>query len=109
MAEQFTHDESKLEKAREYSLTFLKKRKRWSVVLFWLAGVFEIGFLILMLVFMDFKNSQNLFFFFAVFFIYCPLIMMVWRNSFKIDDLYYRLIHELKYQKDFINLIDKKT
>jgi len=99
MGTQFKPDNAKLETAREQSLTFLKKRKQWSIVLFCLAGAFEAGFFILMLFFMDFQNRQHWFIFFAVLFIYCPLIMFVWRNTFKIDDLYYRLVHELKYSQ----------
>jgi hypothetical protein len=38
MEEQFKPDKAKLEKAREKSLTFLKKREKWSIVLFCLAG-----------------------------------------------------------------------
>lgn len=103
MDEQFKPDKAKLEMARETSLTFLKKRKKWSIVLFCLAVVFEVGFFILMLCFMDFQNRQNWFIFFAVLFIYSPLVIIIWRNTFKIDDLYYRLIHELKYNEQVDN------
>lgn len=99
MDEQFKPDKAKLEMAREKSLTFLKKRKKWAIILFCIAIVLEVGFFILMLCFMDFHNRQNWFIFFAVCLVYCPLLIMIWRNTFKIDDLYYRLIHELKYNQ----------
>jgi hypothetical protein len=99
MNEQFTPDKAKLETAREKSLTFLKKREKWSIILFCIAGVFEVGLFVLMLCFMDFQNRQHWFVFFAVLFVYCPLVTIIWRNSFKIDDLYYRLIHDLKYNQ----------
>ena len=100
MNEQFKPDKAKLEMAREQSLTYLKKRKKWSIILLCLAGVFEGGFFILMLCFMNFHSRENWFIFFAVLFVYSPLGMILWRNTFKIDDLYYRLIHELKYNQD---------
>ena len=99
MDEQFKPDEAKLEMAREKSLTYLKKRKKWSIILLCLAGVLEGGFFILMLCFMDFHNREHWLIFFAVCLIYCPLGIIIWRNTFKIDDLYYRLIHELKYNQ----------
>jgi hypothetical protein len=62
-----------------------------------LAGLFEVGFFILMLVCMDFGDRFHWFLFFGFLMVYTPMITFTWRNAIKIDHLYYRLIDELKY------------
>ncbi len=62
-----------------------------------LAGFFELLFFVLLLVCMDFDNREHWFFFFGFLMVYTPTITFTWRNAVKIDQMYYRLIEELKY------------
>lgn len=100
MNEELERDAVRLEETRENSLSFLRKRKKWTVILLSLAWVFELGFFVLMLWFMDIHNRDHWFMLFVALFIYCPLVTLVWRNTFKIDNLFYRLAHEFKYNSD---------
>ena len=89
----------RLAAARERVQTFLIEKKRWTKGLFILTLLFEATFFVLMLAYMDFNNQNNCFIFFGFCWVYCPLITFTWRNAVKIDQLYYRLVNELKYNK----------
>ena len=91
-------DAARLRAAREEVQTFLERKSSWSKALFILTALSEICFFVLMLMFMDFGDQTHRFIFFSVMFVYCPLIMFVFRNSVRIDQLYYRLVDELKYK-----------
>ena len=93
-------DAKRLEQSRNTVQTFLRRKKRFSTALFILAGVFEITFFVLMLAFMDFGEQLYWFLFFGLCMVYCPLITFAWRNSVKIDQLFYRLVEELKYHRE---------
>jgi hypothetical protein len=90
-------DAARLADAREHVHTFLVKKRRFAAGLFWLAGLFEVAFFLLMLAFMDFGDRFHWFLFFGFLLVYSPMITFTWRNAIKIDHLYYRLIDELKY------------
>ena len=94
---QFQPDPAKTDAGRAQDLSFLQKRRTITVALFCLAAAFEVIFFILMLVFMDFRDKGSWFVFFAVLFVYCPLVTMTLRNAFKIDELFYRLVDELRH------------
>lgn len=91
-------DSTKLRAAREEVQTFLKKKSRWSKALFIATSLCEICFFMLMLFFTDFGDKTHRLIFVAVMFVYSPLIMFVFRNSIRIDQLYYRLVDELKFK-----------
>jgi hypothetical protein len=90
-------DRVRLERARNEVQTFLRRKKAFSIALFVFAGILEVMFFVLMLAFMDFTDRMHWFLFFAVLFVYCPLITFSWRNAVKIDHLFYRVIDELKF------------
>jgi len=92
-----TPDAQRLADAREHVHTFLNRKQRFAQGLFWLAGLFEVGFFVGMLVFMDFGDRFHWFLFFGFLLVYSPMITFTWRNAVKIDHLYYRLVDELKY------------
>ena len=93
-------DVTRLRAAREEVQSFLEKRNRWSRLLFIAAAICEIFFFADILWFMDFSNDTHLLIFFGFLFVYCPVIILVFRNSIRIDQLYYRLVDELKYTRD---------
>ena len=88
----------RLEAARREVQGYLLKKQRSTRALFWLAGLSEAIFFLLMLYFMDFGDRQSWFLFFGFLLVYTPLLLVVWRNSVKIDELYYRLVEELRYR-----------
>lgn len=90
-------DAARLAGAREHVHTFMIKKQRFTTALFWLTGLFEAVFLVVMLVLVDFKDPLQVLVLCGFVFLYCPLITFTWRNSIKIDHLYYRLLDELKY------------
>lgn len=92
-------DAQRLEAARDTVQTFLRRKRRWTVALFWVAGFFEAIFGIGMLIFMDWKDRTHWFLLFGFLTVYTPLITMTWRNFIKIDALFYRLVEELKYER----------
>ena len=92
-------DRKKLESARREVQTFLDRKSMWMKVLFFLAVCAEAGFLILMLMFTDFGDPTHRLIFVSVMLVYSPLILFVYRNSVRIDHLYYRLLDELKYKE----------
>ena len=98
MTNELEPDTTRLAGAREAVQTFLVRKERFSTGLFVLAGIFEVGFFVLMLVFMDFGDSLQRFLLCGFLWVYCPLITFTWRNATKIDHLYYRLVDELKYR-----------
>jgi hypothetical protein len=91
-------DNARLQAARNEVQTFLERRSRWTRALFVLGALCEAGFLVLLLLFTDFGEPTHRMIFVAVMFVYCPLIIFVFRNSIRIDQLYYRLVEELKYK-----------
>ena len=95
--EEIKPDAAKLRAAREDVQSFLKRKSAWSKALFVATGLSELCFLALMFFFVDFGDPTHRLIFVSVMFVYCPLIMFVFRNSIRIDQLYYRLIDELKY------------
>ena len=97
--EEIKPDAARLKAAREEVETFMERKSAWSKALFILTASCEVGFFVLMLLFMDFGDHLHRFIFFTAMFIYCPLIMLVYRNSVRIDQLFYRLVEELKYKE----------
>jgi uncharacterized membrane protein len=94
-------DLTRLAAARSEVQSYLVKKRRWTTALFWIAGLLEGSFFVAMLLFMDFADRLNWFLFFGFLLVYTPLVIMTWRNSVKIDELYYRLVEELmKRQHD---------
>jgi hypothetical protein len=100
MSPEIEPDARRLEESRNSVYSFLRRKKRLSTALFVLAGAFEIGFFVLMLAFMDFSKQLYWFLFFGLCMVYCPLITFAWRNSVRIDQLFYRLVEELKYHHE---------
>ncbi len=98
MNDQAHPDPTRLDAARNVVQTFLERKKKWTTALFVVAGICEVIFFVLMLAFMDFQDRFNWFLLFGFLFVYMPLILITWRNSFMMDRLYYRLIYELKYE-----------
>ena len=92
-------DETRLRAARHEVQTFLDRKNTWTQALLVLGGLCELGCLILLLLFTDFGDPTHRLIFVAVMFVYCPLIIFVFRNSIRIDQLYYRLVDELKYNR----------
>ncbi len=88
----------RLEAARREVQSYLMRKQRWTRALFWLAGLAEASFFFLMLYFMDFADRRSWFQLFGFLLVYTPLVLVVWRNSVKIDELYYRLVDELRYR-----------
>jgi len=92
-------DPARLQAARDEVRSFLKKKRRSSHLLIILACIAELTFFALMLVFMDFHDRLHWFLMFGFLLVYLPLLIVTWHNSVKIDQLYYRLIEELKYRE----------
>lgn len=90
-------DREKLKLVRDTVQTFLDRKRRLSTATFWVAGLFELLFFSGMLYFMDFGDRFHWFLFCGFVGVYSPLVTMAWRNSVKMDHLYFRLIRELKY------------
>lgn len=78
--------------------SFLEKRNQWAKVLFITSALFEAGFGLAMLYFMDFSSQLHWFLLLGFFGVYSPLILSAWRNTFAIDRVYYGLVDELKYR-----------
>ena len=96
--EEIKPDAAKLKAAREEVQSFLQKKSAWSKALFVATAFCELFFLALVIVFTDFGDPTHRLIFVSVMLVYCPLIMFVFRNSVRIDQLYYRLVDELKYK-----------
>lgn len=92
-------DPDKLAAARGAVRGYLERKRRWSKVLFVIAGLAETGFFGAMLFFFDFSDRFYWFLFFGLCLVYSPLITFIVRNTVLIDRLYYRLILELKYEE----------
>jgi len=90
---------ARLAAARHEVQSFLVKKRRWTKALFWIAAVCEIGFFGAMLFFMDFGERLYWFLLLGFTAVYTPLILTTFRNSMKIDELYYRLTEELMKQR----------
>jgi hypothetical protein len=86
---------ARLAAARAGVQSFLVRKRRWTVALFWLAALCEISLFGAMLWFMDFQDRFHWFLFFGFSGVYVPIVLMTLRNSMKIDELYYRLTDEL--------------
>jgi hypothetical protein len=97
MEDEATPDAARLSAARDHVHTFMIRKQRFATGLFVLAGFFEVGLFVLMLMFMDFGSREHWFFFFGFLLVYSALITFTWRNAVKIDHLYYRIVDELKY------------
>jgi hypothetical protein len=97
--EEITPDAAKLKAARDEVQGYLEKKNKWSKLSLVAAGAAEALFLVLTLVFMDFDDATHRFIFFGLMFVYCPVIILVFRNSIRIDQLYYRIVDELKYER----------
>ena len=76
---------------------FLRQKEKWSKVLFWVSGSFELACTIGLLYFMDFSQQIHWFIFLGVLGVYSPLITATWRNAFAIDRVFYGLVDELKF------------
>ena len=87
----------RLASARAGVESFVKRKKRLTTLLFWLAGAAEMVFFVLMLTHMDFASRRDWFLLFGFGMVYTPLIVFSWRNAVKIDHLYYSLLVDLKY------------
>ena len=90
-------DPKRLEQSRAIVHTFLRRKQRATAATLYIALALEASFFILCLVFMDFHDRLHWFLASGFLFVYTPLVMMTWHNSIKLDQLYYRLIEELKY------------
>jgi hypothetical protein len=90
-------DPDRLAAARRVATAYLERKKRWTRALFVIACLSEIGLFGAMFFFFDFSSQLYWFLFFGLTFVYSPLITFVFRNSFLIDRLYYRLLCDLKY------------
>lgn len=97
--EDITPNAAKLKAARDEVQSYLEKKSKWSRLSFVAAGVTEVLFFVMTLVFMDFDDPTHRFIFFGLMFVYCPVIILVFRNSIRIDQLYYRIVEELKYER----------
>ena len=93
-------DLKKLGAAREEVQGYLEKKRRWSGALFIAAWICEALFFLATLYFMDFSDATHKLIVFGLLFVYCPVIILVYRNSVQIDRLYYRIVEELKYGRE---------
>jgi hypothetical protein len=96
MEERFERDSARIDLLREACRSRLRNHRTITLALFCLAAAFEVVFFVLMLVFMDFRDRTHWFILFCILFVYCPLVTMTLRNAFKIDELFYRLVDELR-------------
>jgi hypothetical protein len=71
---------------------------RSTTALFWIAGCCEALFGLGMLYCMDWHDRFHWFLLCGFLMVYMPLVLMTWRNSVKMDHLYYRLVDELKFE-----------
>jgi hypothetical protein len=94
---QLQPNERKLEQSRAVVRSFLRRKEQWTKGTFYAAFAMEALFFVLCLVFMDFHDRLHWFLASGFLLVYTPLVTMTWRNSIKLDHLYYRLIEELKY------------
>lgn len=90
-------DFKKLKAAREEVQSYLAKKTRWSKTLFIIAGCAEVLFFLSTLYFADFGDATHKLIIFGLLFVYSPVMLLVYRNSVQIDQLYYRLIEEMKF------------
>ena len=96
MEDRFERDSARTDLLRETCRSRLKDHRAITLALFCLAAAFEVVFFVLMLVFMDVRDRTHWFILFCILFVYCPLVTMTLRNAFKIDELFYRLVDELR-------------
>lgn len=97
MTEGVSPDSEKLAALRGVAKRYLDRKRRRAKLMFFLAAFFEMVLFGSMLFFFDFSDRLYWFIFVGVCFVYSPLITMVYRNSFMLDRMYYRLLIELKY------------
>ena len=97
MSESTRPDETRLAAARDEVRSFLRRKRAWVRGLFVAAGVLEVGLLAGMISFMDRSSRLHWFLLFGMLFVYCPLITFVWRVAIMVDQLFYRIVNELKY------------
>ena len=99
MSDEYDPKEHELAGARSAVQTFLHRKQRLTTALFWIAGTAEGLFGLGMLYFMDWHDRFHWFLLCGFLMVYMPLVMMTWRNSVKMDHLYFRLVNELKYEE----------
>lgn len=100
MSESVRPNDARLAAARDEVQTFLRRKRAWSRTLFWGAGLLEAGLLLGVLAFMDWSSRLHWFLLLGMLFVYCPLITFVWRVAVMVDQLYYRIVIDLKYDGD---------
>jgi hypothetical protein len=99
MSESIRPDDARLAAARNEVQTFLRHKKALSRVLWWGAAVLEAGLLVGVLTFMDWSSRLHWFLLLGMLFVYCTLITFVWRVAVMVDQLYYRIVNDLKYDE----------
>jgi len=92
-------DPERLAAARGAARDYVRRKQAWIRGLFFVAAASELAFFGAMLALFEFSDRFHWFLFCGFSFVYCPLIMFVFRTTVMVDRMYYRLLWELKYEE----------